>query len=102
MVHVAGVTVHRAHASMQDMADIQSFAVQYGVDFVAASQVRGMHVCLRTWLTYRALPCSTGMDFVAASQVRAMARKHERVHTTHVHTHVHAPPPRAGPVRQRH
>ncbi|KAF5842974.1 pyruvate kinase [Dunaliella salina] len=40
VVHVAGVTVHRAQASMQDMADIQSFAVQHGVDYVAASQVQ--------------------------------------------------------------
>lgn len=39
VVHVAGVTVHRAHASMNDMADIQNFAVQYRVDYVAASQV---------------------------------------------------------------
>jgi len=40
VVHVAGVTVHRAQASMQDMADIQSFAVQHGVDYIAASQVQ--------------------------------------------------------------
>ncbi len=40
VAHISGVTVHSMHSSMQDLADIQNFAVQYGVDYVAASQVR--------------------------------------------------------------
>jgi pyruvate kinase len=40
VAHISGVTVHSMNSSMQDFADIQSFAVQHGVDYVAASQVR--------------------------------------------------------------
>ncbi|KAL6747633.1 pyruvate kinase [Haematococcus lacustris] len=41
VLHFAGLSVHSVSSSMQDLADVQNFAVQYGVDYVAASQVNG-------------------------------------------------------------
>lgn len=57
VVNVSGLTVHSKHSSMQDLADIQNFAVKFNVDFVAASQCHarsdvevGGHVCCSVWV----------------------------------------------------
>jgi len=44
VLHISGVTLHASPSSTyQDMQTIQDFAMQHGIDFVAASQVGGRH-----------------------------------------------------------
>ena len=44
VVHISGVVLHASPTSTRnDMQDIQDFAVEHGVDYIAASQVSGRH-----------------------------------------------------------
>jgi pyruvate kinase len=59
VVHISGVVLHASPTSTRnDMQDIQDFAIEHGVDYIAASQVSGRHdiEALRSFLVANGLP----------------------------------------------